>query len=168
MRAMRCLVCVLLFSALTPCRADQPKEMMRIHALVLDWRGRPALGATISVTVIRHLQGATAFLSNRIFKVERADGRVDLDGPMGTWKIEARREGKRFGHATLESNAPKFDPAPEFTMTKTAYIQNPFVIHLRVAEWNDDRGTEVWQLDMTSPTQGQTYRSDEWIRLPIR
>lgn len=156
-----------MFAATASIKAEPPPTI-QVHAKVVDWRGRPAKGSTVSVTVIRRRQGATAVLFRQVFKVENTDGQVVLEGPAGTWEIEAHRDGKRRGHTILESNVPRLDAPPEFSVTPSDHPLEPLVLKLRMAEWNEDNGTAVWQLDTTSPTQGQTFRLDELSGIPIR
>ena len=168
LRAMRCFTWALLLSAMIPIRADQPKEMIHVHAKVVDWRGRPAPGSTVSLTLIQHLGKEIGYGFHRDFQVTATSGQVELEAPSGTWLLDAWRAGKRRGHAVLERNACLPCGAPEFRMTASNDPAHPFVLKLQMAEWNEFKGSDCRPLDMTSTAQGLTISTNELAALPIR
>jgi hypothetical protein len=163
---MRFPTSVLLPSLLT--LSLQAQGAITIHAKVVDWRGRPVADSTVSLTVVRRDKNLTTTLFRQTFQNTPVDGNIDMEGPAGTWQLEVFRTSTRRGQPWIERNTPRRQAAPEFSITASNTPDNPMVFRLGLGEWNVDTGTAVWMLDMTTCTQGQTFRMDETRAIPLR
>lgn len=144
------------------------QSTIRIHAKIIDWRGRPAVGSAVSLTVLKRNHQVTATLYHQDFQGVATDGSIDLEGPPGIWKLDVYRTSTRRGHPSIERNVSKSQGAPEFLITTANTLDKSLVFKLGLAEWNVDTGTATWMLDMTTCTQGQTFRMDEIRAIPMR
>ena len=147
--------------------AQEPKTPISYHVSVVDWRGRPAPGSTVALTVTRRTAKVTTTLLRQEFKVTSADGSVELVGPVGFWRLSAYRIGLRRGQPSIERSTLQYEVAPEWEVHSENSPSAPLLLKLRLAEWvNKNECATLW-IDPTTSTQGQTYQMNKIRPIPL-
>ena len=177
MRPCRFLLCaVLLIPSLQAQRTAPP---IRIWAKILDHHGRPAPGTVVRLISIpelgNHLQDELLAGFHGEFQVTSTDGLVCLEAPAGWWNLDITRKTKKRGFPATErygysaNNFGCFAPGPPiYEMPKGNDSFMPRVFRLGAPEWDNDAPAWDGTLDMTTPTQGQTFTGNEMRSVPMR
>jgi hypothetical protein len=149
-----------------------------IHAKIIDWRGRPAAGSTVSLIAIKNIDDRLSSGLHREYQVTAKDGCIDLEAPAGWWQLDITRKRtkrgfpatERFGYWVAPANSfVDLVPGPPiFEMRIRNSLTAPRIFQLGEPEWDDERDPDVSPIDMTTSTQGQTFRMDETRAIQLR